>query len=285
MIKYTGSPDSLRSRTPMITPDLESGVKVWHLVKNHEHGDQKEGDRGSKMVSEIYLTRLLATKVSSFSTPGPENCKEPIQCTCSAPRIFSLTVTGRVHQSFSLMIITQAVSWRQNSNTSAKDKLRGCASGRQPHLEKHGAFRRDRLFQADTMISAKFAGFSCTAWLAVHLNRINREIIACGSLRNTRVNRGRQSHSAHSAGNELAELLIDRQRDSFRHLHQIISGEVNKQTGVNRSCEQTGKPAREQERGKKGDERRKARELQILDNDKMRWENGQLERREKRVTV
>ncbi|XP_035384400.1 plexin-A4 [Electrophorus electricus] len=62
MIKYTGSPDSLRSRTPMITPDLETGVKVWHLVKNHEHGDQKEGDRGSKMVSEIYLTRLLATK-------------------------------------------------------------------------------------------------------------------------------------------------------------------------------------------------------------------------------
>uniref|UniRef100_A0A4W3IM62 Plexin A4 n=2 Tax=Callorhinchus milii TaxID=7868 RepID=A0A4W3IM62_CALMI len=59
---YTGSPDSLRSRTPMITPDLETGVKVWHLVKNHEHGDQKEGDRGSKMVSEIYLTRLLATK-------------------------------------------------------------------------------------------------------------------------------------------------------------------------------------------------------------------------------
>ena len=66
MIKYTGSPDSLRSRTPMITPDLESGVKVWHLVKNHEHGDQKEGDRGSKMVSEIYLTRLLATKVRSL---------------------------------------------------------------------------------------------------------------------------------------------------------------------------------------------------------------------------
>uniref|UniRef100_A0A4W4GRE5 Plexin-A2 n=1 Tax=Electrophorus electricus TaxID=8005 RepID=A0A4W4GRE5_ELEEL len=60
--RYTGSPDSLRSRAPMITPDLESGVKVWHLVKNHEHGDHKEGDRGSKMVSEIYLTRLLATK-------------------------------------------------------------------------------------------------------------------------------------------------------------------------------------------------------------------------------
>ncbi|XP_078732617.1 plexin-A1 isoform X1 [Lampetra fluviatilis] len=62
MIRYAGSPDSLRSRTPMITPDLESGTKLWHLVKNHDHADQKEGDRGSKMVSEIYLTRLLATK-------------------------------------------------------------------------------------------------------------------------------------------------------------------------------------------------------------------------------
>ncbi|KAG7224369.1 hypothetical protein INR49_004711 [Caranx melampygus] len=38
------------------------GTKLWHLVKNHEHSDQREGDRGSKMVSEIYLTRLLATK-------------------------------------------------------------------------------------------------------------------------------------------------------------------------------------------------------------------------------
>ncbi|KAF5893119.1 plexin-A2-like, partial [Clarias magur] len=57
-----GSPESSSSHVPMITPDLESGVKVWHLVKNHEHGDQKEAERGSKMVSEIYLTRLLATK-------------------------------------------------------------------------------------------------------------------------------------------------------------------------------------------------------------------------------
>ncbi|XP_062842202.1 plexin-A2-like [Trichomycterus rosablanca] len=57
-----GSPESSSSRAPMITPDLESGVRVWHLVKNHEHGDQKEAERGSKMVSEIYLTRLLATK-------------------------------------------------------------------------------------------------------------------------------------------------------------------------------------------------------------------------------
>lgn len=63
MLRTASSPDSLRSRTPMITPDLESGTKLWHLVKNHDHTDQREGDRGSKMVSEIYLTRLLATKV------------------------------------------------------------------------------------------------------------------------------------------------------------------------------------------------------------------------------
>uniref|UniRef100_A0A671YKQ6 Plexin-A2 n=1 Tax=Sparus aurata TaxID=8175 RepID=A0A671YKQ6_SPAAU len=62
------SPDSPHSRVPMLTPDLESGVKVWHLVKNHDHGDQKEGERGSKMVSEIYLTRLLATKVRQNTT-------------------------------------------------------------------------------------------------------------------------------------------------------------------------------------------------------------------------
>lgn len=47
------------------------GTKLWHLVKNHEHSDQREGDRGSKMVSEIYLTRLLATKVPTpkLNTP------------------------------------------------------------------------------------------------------------------------------------------------------------------------------------------------------------------------
>lgn len=61
----------------MITPDLESGTKLWHLVKNHDHLDQREGDRGSKMVSEIYLTRLLATKVGVWKDaqntwPNPE---------------------------------------------------------------------------------------------------------------------------------------------------------------------------------------------------------------------
>ncbi|MGH0169251.1 UNVERIFIED_CONTAM: hypothetical protein FKN15_069686 [Acipenser sinensis] len=62
LLHTSSSPDSLRSRAPMITPDQESGTKLWHLVKNHEHSDHREGDRGSKMVSEIYLTRLLATK-------------------------------------------------------------------------------------------------------------------------------------------------------------------------------------------------------------------------------
>ena len=70
MLRTASSPDSLRSRTPMITPDLESGTKLWHLVKNHDHLDQREGDRGSKMVSEIYLTRLLATKVGGQAGGG-----------------------------------------------------------------------------------------------------------------------------------------------------------------------------------------------------------------------
>ncbi|XP_032702225.1 plexin-A3 isoform X2 [Lontra canadensis] len=62
LLRTASSPDSLRSRAPMITPDQETGTKLWHLVKNHDHTDHREGDRGSKMVSEIYLTRLLATK-------------------------------------------------------------------------------------------------------------------------------------------------------------------------------------------------------------------------------
>uniref|UniRef100_A0A673G550 Plexin-A2 n=1 Tax=Sinocyclocheilus rhinocerous TaxID=307959 RepID=A0A673G550_9TELE len=58
---------------PSSSPNLRGDKKAVDLFivhcchtdlkpKNHEHGDQKEGDRGSKMVSEIYLTRLLATK-------------------------------------------------------------------------------------------------------------------------------------------------------------------------------------------------------------------------------
>ncbi|KAL0600113.1 Plexin-A1 [Plecturocebus cupreus] len=52
----------------MITPESgESGTKLWHLVKNHDHLDQREGDRGSKMVSEIYLA---AAAGHQHSTPG-----------------------------------------------------------------------------------------------------------------------------------------------------------------------------------------------------------------------
>lgn len=69
LLRTASSPDSLRSRAPMITPDQETGTKLWHLVKNHDHADQREGDRGSKMVSEIYLTRLLATKVGMCAVP------------------------------------------------------------------------------------------------------------------------------------------------------------------------------------------------------------------------
>lgn len=62
----------------MITPDQETGTKLWHLVKNHDHADHREGDRGSKMVSEIYLTRLLATKVRACRRslwPLPDACE------------------------------------------------------------------------------------------------------------------------------------------------------------------------------------------------------------------
>ncbi|XP_061423083.1 plexin-A2-like [Lethenteron reissneri] len=64
LARCPGSHESLRSRAPMITPELESGTRLWHLVKTHDHPDQKEGERGNKMVSEIYLTRLLTTKVT-----------------------------------------------------------------------------------------------------------------------------------------------------------------------------------------------------------------------------
>ncbi|KPM03170.1 plexin-A-like protein 3 [Sarcoptes scabiei] len=36
--------------------------RTWHLVKHHDADHGKEGERVNKMVSEIYLTRLLATK-------------------------------------------------------------------------------------------------------------------------------------------------------------------------------------------------------------------------------
>ena len=46
----------------------DPSVKVWHLVRHHDHPDngRKDGgdQRANKMVSEIYLTRLLSTKIT-----------------------------------------------------------------------------------------------------------------------------------------------------------------------------------------------------------------------------
>ncbi|XP_030756374.1 plexin-A4 [Sitophilus oryzae] len=55
------SPPLSRATSPL-NHDHDQGLKVWHLVKHHDSDNQKEGERGNKMVSEIYLTRLLATK-------------------------------------------------------------------------------------------------------------------------------------------------------------------------------------------------------------------------------
>ena len=41
--------------------ELDDGYKYWHLVRHHDN-DHRDGERSGKMVSEIYLTRLLATK-------------------------------------------------------------------------------------------------------------------------------------------------------------------------------------------------------------------------------
>ncbi|XP_031564462.1 plexin-A4-like [Actinia tenebrosa] len=41
---------------------LEEGGRTWHLVKQLDYPTDKEDARHSKMLSEIYLTRLLATK-------------------------------------------------------------------------------------------------------------------------------------------------------------------------------------------------------------------------------
>lgn len=61
--KYaSSSPTFSRAGSPLNNDIHENGVKYWHLVKHHDTDLQKEGERVNKMVSEIYLTRLLATK-------------------------------------------------------------------------------------------------------------------------------------------------------------------------------------------------------------------------------
>ncbi|XP_061187721.1 plexin-A4-like isoform X2 [Saccostrea echinata] len=61
---YTRSPSLNRSISPQdVHIGLDNyGVKYYHLVKPHDSDPTGDGNRGSKMVSEIYLTRLLATK-------------------------------------------------------------------------------------------------------------------------------------------------------------------------------------------------------------------------------
>ncbi|XP_067122896.1 plexin-A2-like [Centruroides vittatus] len=65
--KYETLPFSLKTSPPHsratspLNHDHHDGYKFWHLVK-HDMEPSKEGERGNKMVSEIYLTRLLATK-------------------------------------------------------------------------------------------------------------------------------------------------------------------------------------------------------------------------------
>ncbi|KAK6634573.1 hypothetical protein RUM43_011974 [Polyplax serrata] len=60
--KYAAASPPISRATSPLNHDHEGGLKVWHLVKHHDSDAQKEGERGNKMVSEIYLTRLLATK-------------------------------------------------------------------------------------------------------------------------------------------------------------------------------------------------------------------------------
>ncbi|XP_069180066.1 plexin-A4 isoform X2 [Procambarus clarkii] len=63
MNKYTSASPPLSRATSPLNHDNEAGVKVWHLVRQQE-SEQREGERTNKMVSEIYLTRLLSTKLT-----------------------------------------------------------------------------------------------------------------------------------------------------------------------------------------------------------------------------
>jgi len=60
--KFSSASPPLSRATSPLNQNIEAGIKIWHLVKHHDTDARKEGDRGNKMVSEIYLTRLLATK-------------------------------------------------------------------------------------------------------------------------------------------------------------------------------------------------------------------------------
>ena len=52
------------SVTPIL--DMENGMSVmhnWHLVKKQNHDSLRKGDKYHTLMAEIYLPRLLTTKV------------------------------------------------------------------------------------------------------------------------------------------------------------------------------------------------------------------------------
>lgn len=65
--KFSSASPPLSRATSPLNHDNEAGVKVgakvWHLVRQQDI-EQREGERTNKMVSEIYLTRLLSTKLT-----------------------------------------------------------------------------------------------------------------------------------------------------------------------------------------------------------------------------
>ncbi|XP_077977569.1 plexin-A2-like [Glandiceps talaboti] len=62
-MSLTSSPGHRSTSSMLINAEADSGHRAWHLIKQHDNdGAQKEGARNIKMVSEIYLTRLLTTK-------------------------------------------------------------------------------------------------------------------------------------------------------------------------------------------------------------------------------
>lgn len=63
---FSGSPASLtRSLSPnAVHVDVDTGSRSYHLVKPLDADGHKDCERSNKMVSEVYLTRLLSTKVA-----------------------------------------------------------------------------------------------------------------------------------------------------------------------------------------------------------------------------
>ena len=60
---HNHSPPMSRATSPLNHDYGDNGgLKVWHLTRHEWDNDKDGSDRHNKMVSEIYLTRLLATK-------------------------------------------------------------------------------------------------------------------------------------------------------------------------------------------------------------------------------